>query len=139
MPSWTSTPHGALERIFAAGDALMRGLDALFDAAGVAAHCLGPAPLFQILFEDESAEATFYAEAAQRGVLLFQDDGQCPSAAHDAEVVAHTLGVCAAVVESSAAGGRTPLKPETVARYGARRMIRSVDAEDVLANRFRTP
>jgi glutamate-1-semialdehyde aminotransferase len=131
--------RGALDRIFAAGDALMRGLDAAFADAGVAAHCLGPAPLFQILFEDERTEAAFYGDAAHRGVLLFQDDGQCPSAAHDEEVVAHTLDACTRVIGALPTGGRRDLTPETVARYGARRMIRHADVENVLANRYRTP
>ncbi|MBK8998057.1 MAG: aminotransferase class III-fold pyridoxal phosphate-dependent enzyme [Myxococcales bacterium] len=124
--------------IWRAGAELMDGLEQIFAEEGLCARCLGPAPILQILFEDQAAEARFYAGAVRRGVLFFQDDGQCPSAAHASEHVTETLAVCREVareIRAELQGGRaerleTP-SPELVARSATRRMIRpeAVDAE----------
>jgi glutamate-1-semialdehyde aminotransferase len=117
--------------IWRAGEDLMLGLEALFADEGLRARCLGPAPVFQILFEDEVAEAAFYAGSVRRGVLFFQDDAQCPSAAHGDHHVVETLAVCREVareIRRERQGGRaerleTP-SPELLARSAKRRMIR---------------
>jgi glutamate-1-semialdehyde aminotransferase len=124
--------------IWRAGEQLMLGLEQLFDEEGLAARCLGPAPILQILFEHQVAEERFYAGTVRRGVLFFQDDGQCPSAAHSAEHVAQTLAVCREVareIRAELQGGRaqrleTP-SAELLARSAKRRMIRpeAVDPE----------
>ncbi len=124
--------------IWRAGAELMGGLEQVFAEEGVRARCLGPAPILQVLFEDQAAEARFYAGAVRRGVLFFQDDGQCPSAAHTPEHVTETLAVCREVareIRAELQGGRaerleTP-SAELVARAAKRRMIRpeAVDAE----------
>lgn len=124
--------------IWRAGEALMLGLEQLFAEEGVAARCLGPAPVLQILFESEQAEASFYAGAARRGVLFFQDDAQCPSAAHGEEQLTETLAVCrelARELRRDVQGGRALClespSSELLARSAQRRMIRpsAVDAQ----------
>lgn len=122
--------EAVIEAIWRAGEGLMRGLDEIFDDVGIRAVCLGPAPVMQILFDDERAEAAFYAGAVRRGVLFFQDDGQCPSAAHAEEHLRETLAVCREVaveIRRDLQGGRSErlfaLSAEMRARYARRRMI----------------
>jgi glutamate-1-semialdehyde aminotransferase len=128
---------GAIER---AGRELLLGLEAVFAEEGLRARCLGPAPVLQVLFEDEAAEEAFYRGAVRRGVLFFQNDAQCPSAAHGAEVIAQTLETCRGVardVRREHQGGRAERlvepSPELLVRAAGRRMIRpeAVDSDAV--------
>jgi glutamate-1-semialdehyde 2,1-aminomutase len=119
-----------VSRIWQAGRALLGGLDAIFRSEGVSARPIGPPPMPQILFEDEPAEATFYARAAERGVLFFQEDGQCPSAAHGPGEIERTLEVCAEVardIRRDHQGNRKRSLPALdqvkIGHYAERRMI----------------
>ena len=65
-------------------------------------------------------------ELAREGVLFFQDDGQCPSVAHDEESLELTTRAVRAVARRLPAGERTATPvAETLARYAAMRGIRS--------------
>jgi glutamate-1-semialdehyde aminotransferase len=118
------------------GAELMRGLDGLFEEHGVAARPLGPPSMPTLLFEEPAVEDAFFAGSAGAGVLFFQDDAQCLSLAHDAEVVAETLERLEPVVASLPAAGWGEPSDATIERYAARRMIGAglVDAEAVRAD-----
>ena len=55
--------------------------------------------------EDEDA---FYRGAAERGVLFFQDDAQCPSAAHGEAEVEETMRALEPLLASLASDAEAP-------------------------------
>ncbi|MCA9594377.1 MAG: aminotransferase class III-fold pyridoxal phosphate-dependent enzyme [Myxococcales bacterium] len=115
-----------IERLADVGQALTRLVDAAFEDAGIDAHWVGPSSLPQLVFRDPNVEASFYEELAREGVLFFQDDGQCPSVAHDEESLELTTRAVRAVARRLPAGERTATPvAETLARYAAMRGIRS--------------
>ncbi len=114
-------PH---EAIAAVGARLSEAMDAAFAEHGVHAHVLGPPSMPTFLFAEPEDEARFFAGAVDAGVLFFQDDAQCPSAAHEVAHVDETRRALGPVL----AGLGRPARPasasgETIDRYARRRGI----------------
>jgi len=116
-------PQAALARV---GAALSSAMDAAFERRGVHAHVLGPPSMPTFLFADPADEARFFDAAVQAGVLFFQDDAQCPSAAHTERHVEETVRALDPVLSALSRPDRPAVASlETRARYAARRGIRS--------------
>ncbi len=113
--------EGALARLADAGERLARALAAELTRRGAAACVIGPRAMPTIVFERPADEDAFYARAAAAGVLFFQDDAQCPSAAHGEAEITDTMGRLGPALD--AIEGRGEVSDDAIRRYAARRMI----------------
>jgi glutamate-1-semialdehyde aminotransferase len=128
--------EASLAAISTVGAQLGAGLDAALAARGVAAWVLGPPSMPTLVFEREADEDAFYAGAAEAGVLFFQDDAQCPSAAHGVAEIEETLEALDPLLASiGAAAARESAPSERALRRVANRRMIAPEAFDERATR----
>ncbi|MGH7044020.1 MAG: aspartate aminotransferase family protein [Acetobacteraceae bacterium] len=107
---------GAYEHVFATGRALMAGMHAILQDAGIPGQILGEPPLFDVVFSDtrphdyrgvlrgDAERARRVNRRLREGGVLKGESKYYVSLAHDEADVAHTLAAFAAAVGAEAEG-----------------------------------